>query len=134
MFSIKKSHYYKNPFVGLFLKTNDRHTLIPKKAPATLVSGVSSLQTDAVELLINQSPLLGLFSVLNSTGCILHQEAENEEKRILKKLGYNVYVMKNSLAPGNMLLANDHACYLSPQVPKKELAAIGECLGVEPFQ
>lgn len=134
MFSIAKAHYYKNPFIGLFMRTNDRHTLLPRRAPAPILASVETLSTEPVELFINQSPLLGLFCVMNSAGCLLYADAEETEKKVLRKLGYNVYTFKNSLAPGNVVLANDKAVFCSGEVPIRELKSIGDALGVEAFQ
>ena len=134
-FSIQKASFHKNPFIGLYLKTNDRHTLICKNAPAKLKSqSADVLRTEPLELYINQSPLLGLFCAMNNRGIILAAGSEREEKNFLKKNGYEVYVMKSSLTPGNVLLVNNHAGLASPQLPPAELKPIAECLGITMHQ
>ncbi|MBI4360862.1 translation initiation factor IF-6 [Candidatus Micrarchaeota archaeon] len=134
-FRITKTHYHKNPFIGLFLKANDQHVLVPKSAPAKIRElAEETLGVKAIDLFIKQSPLIGLFCVLNQTGCVLAADAENEEKKLLKNAGYRIHTLKSGLAPGNVLLANNHACFASPKIPKKEAASIADVLGVEVIQ
>ncbi len=134
-YRIAKAGYYKNPFIGLYIRTNDRHTLMAKNAPEKIHSAVkNALGTETVELFINQSPLVGLFCVLNSNGCILAADAEKAEKSAIKKLGYNVHALKSSLTPGNSILVNDKSCLASPQLPRLEAKEVADCLGVEVFQ
>ncbi|MBI5036097.1 translation initiation factor IF-6 [Candidatus Micrarchaeota archaeon] len=134
MFNLVKGHYHKNPFIGLFLKTNDTHTLLPKRAPGAIKIAAEALKTEQVEMFINQSPLIGLFSVFNSNGCVFCYGAEPEEKKLLKKHGYNVCQLQNSLAPGNMFMANDKAVLLGGMVSKASVKHVADCLGVEAFQ
>lgn len=132
---IVKASYYKNPFIGLFIKTNNSVTLFPKQAPRkTIESAHQALKTKAVELFINQSPLVGLMAALNDNGVILAGQAEKEEVKTLKKEGLNVYVMKESIAPGNAMLANSKAALVSTLVSRVEASKIGDCLGVEVVQ
>lgn len=133
-FQIQKTNFYKNPFIGLYLRTNDRHTLLPPNAPEKLRHQAhETLGTQAIELFINQSPLIGLFCVLNNHGAILAAGADPHEKSVLKKHGYNVYTLKSSYAPGNVLLFNNRVGMSTSQIPDAELKAIGECLGIEMF-
>lgn len=133
--AITKTHYHKNPFIGLFLKANDRHVLLPKSAPERIRrQAEETLGVSAIPLFIKQSPFIGLFCALNQIGCVLAADAENQEKKILKDAGYNVHVLKSGLAPGNTILANSHACFASPKIPKKDATAIADALGVEVIQ
>ncbi len=52
----------------------------------------------------------------------------------MKKAGYNVYALKSSLAPGNVLLVNNKVGLASTEVPPAELKAIGECLDITVHQ
>lgn len=131
-YSIQKTNFYKNPFIGLYLRTNDKHTFMAKNAPAKLrTQARETLRTEPVELYVNQSPLVGLFCVVNARGAVLAANAEKEERNALKKLGYDVYVMKSSLAPGNVLLCNNAVGMASPQLPSAELKGIAETLGIQ---
>ncbi len=134
-YSIQKAHFYKNPFIGLYMRTNDRHTFLAKNAPEKLHAQVkSALKTEAVELFVNQSPLVGLFCILNNHGAVFAAGSEAQEKTIVKKLGYNVYTLKSSYAPGNVFLFNNHVGLATPEVPAAELKAISDCFGIEMHQ
>ncbi len=134
-FQIQKANFYKNPFIGLYLRTNDRHTLMARNAPAKLkTQAESALRTAPIELYINQSPLVGLFCVLNNHGVVFAAGSEAEEKAVLKKHGYNIYTLKSSLAPGNVLLCNNRVGLISTELPPAELKPIAECLGIELHQ
>ncbi len=134
-FKVIKTSLNKNPFIGIYLKTNDAYTLAPKRLPEKLAHAASeALGTQLIELFVNQSPLIGLLTCLNQNGAILAQQSTGEEKKILKNLGLNVYVLKTPHAPGNVLLANNKAVLASPLLPKHELKHVSDCLGVESFQ
>ncbi|MBI2445256.1 translation initiation factor IF-6 [Candidatus Micrarchaeota archaeon] len=134
-YSILKTNFYKNPFIGLYLRTNDRHTFMAKNAPARIrAQAQDALKTELVEFYVNQSPLIGLFCVMNNHGAILAANSEREEKNLLKKHGYDVHVLKTSLTPGNVLLFNNKIGLASPQLPPAELKPIGETLGIPMHQ
>jgi len=92
-----------------------------------------ALGAEPVRLFVDQSPLVGILTAMNSNGVVLPQFAEKEEQEILKKKGLNV-VRLACFAPGNNILANDRAALVSPAVPTRDARRIGECLGVEVFQ
>lgn len=128
---IEKTSFYNNPFVGLFLKTNNTITLIPKNAPDKLERQVESvLRTKTLRLYVDQSPLLGIFAAMNDNGCVLQDSAEKHEQTAIKKEGLNVCLLKN-YSPGNNVLANNKACLLNHEIPQHEANKIGDCLGVE---
>ncbi|MEM4254707.1 MAG: translation initiation factor IF-6 [Candidatus Norongarragalinales archaeon] len=128
---IEKTSFYNNPFAGLFIKTNDAVTLLPKNAPDKLERQVENvLQTKPLRLYVDQSPLLGVFSAMNNNGCVLQDSAEKHEQNLIKKEGLNVHLLKGH-SPGNNILANSKACLLNPEIPEKEARKIGDCLGVE---
>ena len=134
-FKIVKSSIQRNPFIGLFLKTNDSLSFAPKRLPQKNVAQLESvLKTRVVELFVNQSPLLGLMLALNNNGVVLPVFAEEEEKRLLRKEGLNVCVLSKPLAPGNLILANDKGVLASPLLSKKDVVAVRDCLGAEVFQ
>ena len=129
---ILKTSYFKNPFIGLFFKTNNSVTIVPKQAPLKTIQGIKdTLNTEVAEMFVNQSPLLGLMTCLNDNGCILASQAEAHEVKTLKKHGLNVYVMKENYAPGNTLLANKKAALVSTLFSRKEAQNVADCLGVE---
>ncbi|MFH1056528.1 MAG: translation initiation factor IF-6, partial [Candidatus Micrarchaeota archaeon] len=122
------------PYVGLFLKTNDYITLLPKNTPEKLARQIEhALQTKPVRLFVNQSHLLGLFTALNDNGCVMQDSAERQDIQLLKKTGLNVSLLKTH-SPGINILCNNKAALLNPDIPAFEAKKIGDCLGVEVFR
>ena len=127
---IVKADIERNPFIGMFLQTNETHSFLPPTTPSHLVSLVQdALGTQAVKLFISQSPLIGIFSVVNSNGVVLSKQAEAREISVFKKLGLNVCFM-DKLAPGNTVLCNDYGCVVPKLVERKQAQEIQDCLGV----
>ncbi|HLC48383.1 MAG TPA: translation initiation factor IF-6 [Candidatus Norongarragalinales archaeon] len=131
---IIKTSFYKNPHIGLFIRANDKIALVPKNIHEKLIPQVrDALQTEIVPIFLCQSPVLGIFSALNSNGCVVSALTEKHEIKPLKELGLNVYFLNEQFAPGNNILANDKAALLNHNIPRVEHKKIGDCLGVEVF-
>ncbi len=132
--AIIKSAFYRNPHIGLFIRVNEEIAIIPKNTHKKLFPRLQgALDVELVEIYLAQSPILGIFSVLNSNGCIVTALAEKAEVKPLKEKGLNVYFLDERYAPGNNILANDYAALVNPDIPKNELKKISDCLGVEVF-
>jgi len=132
---IAKTSVYKNPFIGLFMKTNNEVTLAPHGIPKKNAEQAREvLGTRVVHVLIDQSPLVGLLAAMNSSGAVLPCFAEKHAVALLKKEGLNPLVFKGSLTPGNLIACNDRAALVSPLVPRDEAKRVADALGVEVFQ
>ena len=128
---IEKTSFYNNPFTGLFVKTNNKTTLLPKNAPDKLERQVESvLRTKPVKLYVDQSPLLGVFAAMNDNGCVLQESAEKHEQNAIKKEGLNLCILKN-YSPGSNILANNKTCLVNPEISSADAKRIGHCLRVE---
>lgn len=129
-----KGSFYNNPYVGLFLRASDKLVAVPRSIPEkTLESVQSALRVPVFNASISQSNLLGIFSVMNSTGAVLSSLAEKQEALEFKKQGLNVAFLE-PFSPGNNVAANDKAALASHHLSKPDLKRIGDCLGVEVFQ
>lgn len=134
MAKLVKTSFYNNPFIGLYLRASDKLVLCPPTASEKLVlQARESLAVEPIELFVNNSPLLGVFTAVNSNGVVLPSFAENNEAKKLKRLGLNVCFLEK-LAPGNNILVNDHAALASEKVSKQELRMLRDCFGVEVLQ
>jgi translation initiation factor 6 len=132
---IAKSSIHKNSFIGLFLKTNDELTLAPHGLPKKNAAQVrETLGTRAVHVLIDQSPLVGLLTAMNSSGVVLPCYSEKSVAAALKNEGLNVLALREPFAPGNLVACNDRAALVSPLIHKDEAKRIGDALGVEVHQ
>ena len=132
---IQKGSFFKNPFIGLYIEASDSLALLPKNAPHDVEAQLHSvLQVKVVRTFVDESGLLGLFAVMNSSGCILPGFAEESELKMLRKEGLNVYRIKKGHSPGNNILANDRGALVNPAVNPADARGISDCLGVEVFQ
>ncbi len=128
-----KAAYYGNPWLGMFIRTNDKHTLLPLDSMDKLESLVRErLGTETLRLNISDSNLLGVYVAMNSNGIILPNVAREEDIVKVKGLGLNVYVSADKHnANGNNIAANDRGGIINPYIGKEEAERIGDALGVE---
>jgi len=130
---VARTAFEGNPFVGIFAKTNDRLTLLPKAATEKF-KGVCSevLKTQVITASIANSDLLGMFSAMNSNGIVLPSMAYESEVGSLREAGLNVAVIdERRTALGNNILVNDYACMINPELSAESAKSISDCLGVE---
>lgn len=124
---------YGNPFIGIFCKTNDSLTLLPKNISAKFNSACEKiLKTEIAYVSIADSDLLGIFTAMNSNGIILPQFTYGDEKMKIKKTGLNVSTIEGRYsAVGNNILVNDKACIINPDIDNEDKKRIEDCFDVE---
>jgi translation initiation factor 6 len=128
-----KAAYFGNPWLGMFVKTNDKFTMLPIDSMDKL-EGIlrERLGTTTVRLNISDSNLLGVYVAMNSNGIILPNVAREEDVRKVRELGLNVYVSADRHnANGNNMAVNDKGGIINPYVGREEAGKIGDVLGVE---
>ncbi len=126
-------NYYGNPWIGLFIKTNNSITFVPKDASDKLCGILrESLKTDVVRTTMAGSNLIGVYSAMNNKGIVLPNTIEQEEIDLLKKQGLNVYVSKECFnAHGNNIIANDKTGLVNRRLNRIERKNIEDALGIE---
>jgi translation initiation factor 6 len=122
-----------NSFLGIFSKTNDRITLIPKNAPEKFGRICSEvLKTQGIAASIANSNLLGMMSAMNSKGIVLPSTAYKSELKCLEEAALNTAVINDKrTALGMNILVNDFACMANPAMRPESIRDIADCLGVE---
>ena len=121
-----------NPFVGIFAVTNDSTTFLPPDADKRFEKIVGTvLKTKVVKGIVCNSPLLGVFSCMNSTGVVLPETVYRDEVEFFKKHFEQVGVITGYTAIGNLLTCNDKGCVVSPLFSRKAIKVIGQTLGVK---
>ena len=125
--------YFGNSWLGLFLKTNEKTTLVPVDTAPKLIEKIEAhLKTDVVKTSMGESNLVGLYCAMNSNGIILPNIATEKEVTNARKTGLNVYQSKEKHnAHGNNILVNDKGGMSHPDVSPIERKKIEETLGVE---
>ncbi len=128
-----KTAYFGNPWIGMFIRTNDEISLLPIDSMAKLDSMVQErLKTKVVKVGMGDSNLLGIYIAMNSNGIILPNVATEKEIALIKGLGLNVHVSRDRHnANGNNIAVNDKGGVINPYVGPEEAKAMGDALGVE---
>ncbi len=127
------SFYFGNPWIGMFIKTNNEKTVVPLDTHDKLILQLSEqLKTEVIKISVGYSNLLGVYLAMNSKGVVLPAIADPEEVSVLKKIGLNVHVCSDKFnALGNNLLVNDTGGIASEVISKDEQKKIEDALGIE---
>jgi len=128
-----KTSYFGNPWIGMFIKTNDDVSVLPIDSMKKMEDMVEQrLKTRIIKIGMADSNLLGVYIAMNSNGIILPNIVQQKELELMKSTGLNVYVSKdNNNANGNNIAVNDKGGIINPHIEPHEARAIGNALGVE---
>jgi translation initiation factor 6 len=125
---------YRSPNLGVFLKANDRHILVPKGLAQTKTDKLAgSLEVSAVPTSVAESRLLGPLISMNGKGMLVSRLADQDEIRELSSAtGLNVARLESRFtAVGNLVAANDEHALVSPLLEPRAVAQIKDVLGAE---
>ncbi len=129
---IQVTRIFNSPFLGVYLRTWEDYTLVPRNSDRDIKSMASHyLKTEPIEMTIGGSNLLGSMAVMNSNGMIFSNIITEEElKNIPKDVNYAV-LEDNLNAVGNNILANNKAALIHEEFSDASVRTIREVLGVE---
>ena len=120
--------FYGNPFIGLFLKSNNLITLMPVNSPTKFSRINEILNTIQIKTTAFDSPLVGIYTAMNDNGIILSNIFQNNEieniKRELKtnKIEINIAVLKTEYtALSNNIVCNNKSTIVNPKIKEKNL-------------
>jgi len=130
---MRQTSYFGNPWLGMFIATNDRFTLLPLDSMKKLEDAVvGALGTETIRVSAGDSNLLGIYVAMNSNGIILPNIMRESEIDRIKETGINVYVSQEKYnAHGNNIAVNDKGGVINPNVDPGEKRRIEDALGVE---
>lgn len=130
---MRKIAYQGNDWIGMFAESNNDYTIVPVDSSGSFTEKIEEiLKTECIQTTIGETNLVGIYTVMNSNGIILPNIATQEEVKILKKTGLNIYISKdNHNANGNNILVNDKGGLIHPGISKEEKLKIQDVLGVE---
>jgi len=125
--------YFGNPWLGMFIKTNDKFTMLPLDSMDKIADKVGeNLKTEIIKTSVAESNLIGIYSVMNSNGVVLPNLVKDEEAKVFKEQGINVCVSNEKLnAHGNNIAANDKGGIINPNVDSAERKRMEDALGIE---
>ncbi len=132
--SVDVTEIFGTPQIGVFIFTNDNYALIPFDAPSKLEDKVAeTLKVDVIRASIAGSRLLGVLICGNNTGVVLPRIILEAELETIRGMGLNTAVLEDvkETGLGNLVLANDKGCVVSPLLSHKAVKVIMDTLGVE---
>jgi translation initiation factor 6 len=130
---IRQTAYFGNPWLGMFIATNDSYTLMPRDSMKKLEDAVvESLGTEAIKASAGDSNLLGIYIAMNSNGIVLPNIMTEDEVAVLRRTGLNICVSgeKNN-AHGNNIALNDKGGIVNPNISPAERKLMEDALGIE---
>jgi translation initiation factor 6 len=131
--TMRHTSYFGNPWLGMFIASNDTHTLIPidsmKKLEDAVVEG---LGTKIIKVSAGDSNLLGIYFAMNSRGIVLPNIMREPEVEKIREAGLEVLLSdeKNN-AHGNNIAANDRGGIINPDVAPEQRKRMEDVLGIE---
>lgn len=121
-----------SPYVGVFARANDSIALVPPAVPELLQKQIAeALGVTVRPISMGGSNIIGSVVAMNSRGAVVADFADEDEIRVLEKLGLKVGRVAGKFnAAGNNVLANDHGAFLNPDLSKQAEKSISDVLGV----
>lgn len=131
---IERLSIYGSNNIGVFFSPTDKYVLAPSNIPYKIVKILEEiLKVKVLQINLCDSVLLGVLTVGNSNGLIVPYYTSIEELNYLKsELNINVEPMPSKItALGNVILANDNAAIVSPELDRKDIEIVRDVLDVE---
>jgi translation initiation factor 6 len=131
---IRTVDIYDTPMIGVFATCTEDVVLIPPNTkPETCALLENSLNVRVVETIVNGSVVVGALSRGNSNGFLVSYGTDTDE--LQKLTGVQVKILPDKLnAVGNIVLANDFAALVHPELSDRAIEAIAETLKVEVYR
>src|SRR3989344_2849024 len=123
--NIRKMAVKGSPFIGIFLRTTDKITLVPHGISQKERHAIQeTLQTEIVPCSMANTPLIGVLCAGNEHGFVVPEIAEQNELKALQENGIPVFALEGVHAFGNLVSITDNTGICSPILSKKTIQAI----------
>lgn len=131
---IRTVDIYDTPLIGVFASCTEEVVLVPPlTAPKICEILENSLNVRVVETLVNGSVVVGALSRGNSNGFLVSYGTDTTE--LQKLTGVKVEVLPDKLnAVGNIVLANDSAALVHPELSDRAIEVIAGTLKVDVYR
>jgi translation initiation factor 6 len=131
---IRTVEIYDTPIIGVFATCTEDIVLVPPLTKPEVCSILEeALDVRVVETLVNGSTVVGALSRGNSNGFLLPYGSSIEEMQEL--IGIPAGILPDRInAVGNIVLANDSAALVHPELSDRALEAIAGTLKVEVYR
>jgi translation initiation factor 6 len=118
--AILKDNIYGGPNIGTYTVLTNRFFLHPPQTSPSILKFINDLspKLDPIEIMLNNSTVLGVYVAANSHGMIIpHLTKDTELDKLRSSLpkGYAITeIESDDNAYGNLILCNDHGAIISP--------------------
>ncbi len=121
-----------SPVLGVFATVTDNVALVPIGTPRMTAEQIEeALRVRVMQTSIAGSFVVGSLACGNCSGFVVSRYAYEEETRSLQELG-NVQAIPDVMtAVGNIILANDTAAVVHPNLPDRAVKTIEDALRVD---
>jgi translation initiation factor 6 len=131
---IRTVEIYDTPIIGVFATCTEDIVLVPPLTKPEVCNTLEeTLDVRVVETLVNGSTVVGALSRGNSNGFLLPYGSSIEEMQELIGIPANILPDRMN-AVGNIVLANDSAALVHPELSDRALEAIAGTLKVEVYR
>ena len=121
--------------VGAFALATDKYVFVGRSATEGSKKFLSTmLGVEAIDMSIGGMDFIGVLARANSNGMLVSNLTTDREMDAIRgmKLGINIEVLGSTLnAVGNNMILNDRVAIVNPEYSRKDMATIGDVLGVE---
>lgn len=130
---LERARIFGNPNIGIYVFVNNRLALVPKGIDGGVKRKIADvLSVEVFEATIAKSSLIGVFVAGNDRAVLVPRIAEEDEIEYLRSIGLPISVIDAVYtALGNVVLSNNRAALLHPEIPDADAIKIVEALGVE---
>jgi translation initiation factor 6 len=131
---IRTVDIYDTPMIGVFATCTEDVALVPPRTKAEVCAIIEdSLDVRVIEALVNGSVVVGALSRGNSNGFLFSHGTDAREMQELT--GVPVEILPDKMnAIGNIVLANDSAAIVHPELSDRAIETISRTLKVEVYR
>jgi len=129
---IQKSRIFNSPFLGIYIKTGEKYTFVPKGTETELKGLIEdTLGTKIIEVSIGGSTVIGSLMAINSNGAVLSNISDKTEIKAFPDDLRITVVNSNLNAFGNNILVNDKMAIVHEEYTSETIREIEDALDVE---
>jgi len=130
---LDKIRIFGNPNIGIYIFANNKVALIPPINDASIKRKLrENLNVDVIECRVADSVIIGVLVAGNDSGILLPRIVREDEFNYLRDMGLNVEVLyTNYTALGNIILANNKAAIVYPDLGDRDVNTIKRVLNLE---
>ncbi len=127
-----KLTHHGNASIGAFCRANNKVAFLASDSSYKLEKAISSnLSVEVIRTSIFNSPIVGMYSAMNSNHIILPGFVEEKELESFSAFVEPIVMNTRENAWGNLIAMNDRGAIASPYLSKEVVNYIKDSLGIE---